>query len=120
MTGECFEGCESTKFIRSVAGSLHGVPASQRASDLSLGRNFSETNSRHPAQPLGVGGESRMHVEAVASAGTGRAALHRWIAVGDEYHARQVVADHRLQGGAQFGEAGRKVAIQDALRFRGG
>ena len=49
-----------------------GPAASQSASALILGRNFVQTKSTI-WRTLAVGGERRMHVEAVAAAGAGRA-----------------------------------------------
>ena len=49
------------------------LAVAQRDSALIFGRNSLDTKSRHAAQPLAVGAEGRMHVEAVAPAGAGRA-----------------------------------------------
>ena len=56
-------------------------------------------------QALAVGPESGMDVEAAAAARAGGAAgLERRIAVRDEHHPFEGVADERLERGAQPGE----------------
>ena len=103
--------------MRSVAGSRQVLPSSQRASALIPGRNCSRHEVHGLAQPLAVGREGRMHVEAVASAGAGRVgAGKRRIAVGHVDDARQIAADQRLERGAHLGEIAGQLAIENLLR----
>ncbi len=70
------------------------------------------------AQPLGIGAEGRMHVEAVAAARAGLVhRLHRRIAIRDEHDARQIAADQRLERGAQLRECVGQVAVEQLLRI---
>ena len=73
----------------------------------------------HAPQPLRIGAERRMHVEAAAAAGAGSAGRRqRRMPVGHEHDAREIAADQRLERGAQLEEIVRQVAIEDALRIR--
>src|SRR5690348_2783914 len=69
----------------------------------------------HTTQTSSVGGEGRVHVEAVAAAGTRTITAHRRMAIGDEHHARQLAAEHGLERGAQLNKTVRQVAVQRAL-----
>ncbi len=69
-------------------------------------------------QPLAVDGEGRVHVEAVASARTGRVgAGKRGVAVAHVDDARQISTDQRLERGARLGEIAGQLAIEHLLRI---
>ena len=86
---------------------------------LDLRQEFAGDEFDHAAQPLRIGAEGRMHVEAVAAAGAGGAGRRqRRMAIGHEHHACEIAADQRLERRAQLGEVLRQVAIEDALRIR--
>ena len=99
---------------RGITARLAVFAACQR---LDAGQKFSRHELRGLAQPFAVGREGRMHVEAVASARAGRVgAGERGIAVAHVDDARQISADQRLERGAQLGEIGRQLAVEDLLR----
>ena len=60
---------------------------------------------RGGAQPLAVGAECRMYIQAIASARTRLVfCLHGRIRVGHEHNAIEIAADERFERGAQLGE----------------
>ena len=72
---------------------------------LHRGRNCVRDEVGDAPQPLAVGGEGRMHVEAVAPAGARRVgAGQSRMAVGHVDDAGQIAADERLERGAQLDE----------------
>ena len=98
----------------------HAVGARIAAQDAALAQRqrfqlrqeFAFDEARHGGEPLRLGVERGMDIEAGASAGAGRAAVcQRRVGVGGVDHARQV-ADQRLQRLAQLGKSLRQVARQ--------
>ena len=68
-----------------------------------LRQEFVGHELHHVPQPLRIGAEGRMHVEAAAPAGAGRVRRgQRGMAVGNEHDAREIAADQRLERGAQL------------------
>ena len=75
------------------------------------------TNCGRRAQPLGVGAERRVDVQAVATAGAGLVLrLHRGIGVGNKNHPVEIAADIGLQRRTQLRELVRANPVQGFLR----
>src|SRR5262249_59273561 len=68
----------------------------------------------HPSQPIAVGSECRMHIEAVAPARTRLVGCcHRRIAIGHEYDAGKISMNERLERRAQPGQVTRSLALDN-------
>src|SRR5262245_15823383 len=71
---------------------------------------------RHLGAPRRIDREGWMNIETVAAARTGLRAEQARMPVGDEYDAREIAAEQRLERGAQLAEIARQCLFQNFLR----